>query len=248
MVSEHVDVQLTNGAAGFTELSVQSLLTRGLPPTDQRIIDPEWLRGAQQHTVFLRAEDGIPVGKREYRGPWFAQENPLTCSPMAIVNACSALDISPPVRTVTKLLNEATDDEGLHFFYVQQMLLKEPTPAFTLSYMGDTHGYHQVGLYHDIFSHLAKKFIQKVESDTIILASVDSRFGRSSGPIHSGTHSIALSGYEVTLEGTVDVQVLDPDQGVYWLPLEYIANHLAHELYTLQKGQSKPVLSPRLLD
>lgn len=161
---------------------------------------------------------------------WYPQGDEPTCTTWSFVNALAALEMSPSEVLVRRLLNrtmrynQRNPDYGLPIDTLNSMVAGTDYPPITT----DIFTLNQFDLLN--YARMVKSV---VDNDGSLIESVGGSYYNLKGD--NEAHAVAITGYKVTSEGDVKVQVVDSNVGSLMLPADFVFNSRCGKTMAISK-------------
>ncbi len=168
----------------------------------------------------------------KYQGPWYDQSSSHSCVPWAIANAGMVLGYAPNLDSIWNLSvlsnNEQYRGNGISFREATRYVNEDPRMSYRLlSLEANSDGKSHTPF--DVTSQtnseristgiFLTKLLDNIAVKKPILIGVVSKL--FSGE-EIGSHALCISGYRVSKQGRIDLQVIDSARGIYWVPEERV--------------------------
>lgn len=179
----------------------------------------------------LFAKEDI-IERKEYAGRWYCQGYEPTCTPWSLVNACVVIRVEPEPECIAQLLNRATgitcSKTGIDWEDVAGLYPVLPANPNAVRFSKA-----------DLDWQLWQLDPENISSTITHNTAVIKHFSDKNVPIVSTVipgdfyprgelrrHGICICGYRLFKNSGFDVQVIDSNIGIIWVPVEHLAKSL----------------------
>ena len=229
----------------YTSKDVKEILDNPLPQSYFFNSDAlkEFARSQILHSS--RISSKLQSSMKYYDGAWNRQKDEPTCTIWAIINALRVIKEKPDVHQLTEILNNAIKNvqEGKSRVYNNDSLYELINNRFfgnsEISHTNFTSGAESV--FSSEIINNAQIIKTNLDKGNSFLARVGYRPYIGKLPFsrpNMSTHSITVSGYNIGECGEMDIQIIDPEKGVFWTSLEHLSSSVAPNEMHLIKPNS----------
>lgn len=197
-------------------------------------LNQEVERRLSEITPEQRITTGLTQREKLFQGEWEAQKGKPLCTMLAVVNATRALGgtISAHAKEEMYTIAQTPDEEdklGLTYDEVNEILAKsydnvvlEDLPAEKALGKIQVWPTSENSEYNNRIVKINAEVITSIidSGEGLLVTIMD---GSDKDMFEEGLHAICLVGYKINENGTMDVQYIDSNQGIFLRPLEYFS-------------------------